>query len=289
VAKRGYYRQDDSTVTLVTRALAAAAVFLSRASRIFVYLGVGSQRLDTLRDASRVLWQDFNAAPQDVAAGLAPVERELFERWVPPASRILVVGSGTGRDLIALAGQGHTLWGVEPSTRAIELSRRFLDARGLTATLVPGFFEDVAPGGPFDAVIFSYFCYGYVPVSARRVRLLRKAAGLLAPGGRLLVSYTVMERPHDLLPRLANLSAAVTGSDWRLEPGDSVSLRLERPAGPLFFFEHAFTVQEVLDELAAAELQVVHHRTEVDYPWVVCAPRERAAHPTITTTPGAAP
>jgi len=257
-------------VTLVTAAMASAALFFSRVSRTFVYLGIGTLRLGPLRDGIRQLWNDFNSTPQDAGAGLSPVEHELFGRWLPDRSRVLVVGSGSGRDLIALGEQGHRMSGVEPATRALELSLGFLRERGLEATVVPGFFEDVDVGGPFDAIIFSYFCYGYIPVSARRVRVLRKAAGLLAPGGRLLVSYTTMERPHPLLVRVANLSAAVTGSDWRLEPGDTVSIRFDKPARPGFFFEHAFTIGEVLDEVAAAGLEIVHHRTASDYPWIVC-------------------
>jgi SAM-dependent methyltransferase len=254
----------------VTRGLARAAVFFSRTAKAFVYLGIGTLRLSAVRDSSRALWDGFNDAPEDVAAGLSPVETDLFGRWLPPASRILVVGAGSGRDLIALGAQGHRLTGVEPSPSAVALNRRFLSERRLEAALIEGFFEDVDLTGPFDAVVFSYFCYSYIPVAARRVQVLRKAAALLAPAGRVFVSYTAAGRPHALLPRLGNLTAALTRSDWRLEPGDSVSLRFERPAPPLFFFEHAFVADEAIAEVAAAGLEILHHRTGSDYPWIVC-------------------
>ena len=125
--------------------------------------------------------------------------------------------------------------------------------------------------GRFDAIVFSYFCYSYIPESARRIACLRKAAGLLAPRGRIFVSYVTMGGPHPMLPRLARLSAALTGSDWRVEDGDAVSLRREGMPRPCFFLEHVFTGPGILEEIAAAGMEVVHHRTAADYPWVICA------------------
>lgn len=255
-------------MTLITAALTRAAHFFSRVSRACVYFGVGTQRLAALREGIQFLWNDTEATPGD-GGGLFPVERELFERYMPRGSRILVVGSGGGRDLIALAGLGYRMSGVEPSPRALELNEGLLRERGLSATLVPGFFEDADVGGPFDAIIFSFFCYSYIPESARRVQVLRKAAGLLAPGGRILVSYVAMGRPHPLLPRLARISAAITGSDWQVEPGDAVSVRADGVPRPCFFVEHVFTTREILDEVAAAGVEIVHHRTASDYPWIV--------------------
>lgn len=96
-------------MTLVTAALASVSGFFSRVSRVFLYLAVGTERLDPLREGIRSVWDDFHAAPEDVSQGLFPVERELFERWLPQGSRILFVGSGSGRDLIALAALGYRI------------------------------------------------------------------------------------------------------------------------------------------------------------------------------------
>jgi SAM-dependent methyltransferase len=258
-------------VTLLTRAVTATAILFSRASRAFVYLAIGTQRLGTLQDGIRIIWNDFAPAHGDTG-GLFPVERELVDRYVPRGGRILTVGSGTGRDLIGLAELGYQMTGVEPAPGAIEQNEQVLREHGLSATLIPGFFEDVAVGGgPYDAVIFSFFCYSYIPMSVRRVQILRKAAGLLSPGGKVLVSYVAAGRPNPRLPRLARLSAAITGSDWRVEEGDAVSMRLDGVPRPCFHLQHVFTTREALDEVAAAGLEVIHHRTAIDYPWIICA------------------
>ena len=255
---------------MITEALTGAARGFGRVSRVFLYLAIGTEPLARFREGVELFWGDPWPMAED-AGTLFPVERELFDRFIPPASRVLVVGCGGGRDLIGLAALGHTMTGVEPSPSAMQLCKSHLHEQGCPATLVQGFFEDAPVNGPFDAIVFSYFCYSYVPESARRIACLRKAAGLLAPRGRIFVSYVVMGGPHPMLPRLARLSAALTGSDWRVEAGDAVSLRREGMPRPCFFLEHVFTGIEILEEVAAAGLEVVHHRTEADYPWIVCA------------------
>jgi SAM-dependent methyltransferase len=250
--------------------LTGVARGFGRASRIFLYLAIGTQRMAGFREGVELLWGDPWIADGD-GGSLFPVEREMFERFIPAHSRVLIVGCGGGRDLLALDAQGHTMTGLEPSPSALDMCDTALRRRGRTATLVRGFFEDARVNGPFDAIVFSYFCYSYIPESQRRIACLRKAAGLLAPGGRVFVSYVVMGGPHPILPRLARLSAALTGCDWRVEDGDSVSLRREGMPRPCFFLEHVFTGDEALEEIAAAGMNVVHHRPAADYPWIICA------------------
>jgi SAM-dependent methyltransferase len=257
-------------VTGITSVLTGTAWGFGRVSRVFLYLAIGTERLARFREGVELMWSDPWPTTGDAGA-LFPVERELFDRYIPPASRVLVIGCGGGRDLIALAALGHTVTGVEPSPQAMDLCEIALREQGRAATLVRGFFEEAPVTGPFDAIVFSYFCYSYIPESARRIACLRKAAGLLAPRGRIFVSYVTMGGPHPMLPRLARLSAALTGSDWSVEDGDAVSLRREGMPRPCFFLEHVFTGLGILEEIAAAGMEVVHHRTAADYPWVICA------------------
>ena len=213
---------------MITQVLTGAARGFGRASRVCLYLAIGTERLARFREGVELMWGD---------------------PW--PA-----------------AGDGGSLFPIE---RELELCEIALREQGRSATLVRDFFEDARVSGPFDAVVFSYFCYSYVPESARRIACLRKAAGLLAPGGRIFVSVVVMDGPHPILPRLARLSAAITGSDWRVEAGDAVSLRRDGMPRPCFFLEHVFTGVEILEEIGTAGMEVIHPRAATDYPWIVCA------------------
>jgi len=255
---------------VITSALTGVARAFGRVSRVFLYLAAGTERMARFREGVELMWGDPWRSDGD-GGSLFRVERETFERFIPPHSRVLVIGCGAGRDLLALEAMGHTMTGVEPAPSALEMCETTLREQGRRATLVRGFFEDVRVGGPFDAIVFSYFCYSYIPESARRIACLRKAAGLLAPGGRVFASYVVMGAPHPMLPRLARLSAALTGGDWRVEAGDAVSLRRDGVPRPCFFLEHVFTGEGILQEMAAAGLDVVHHRTAADYPWIIAA------------------
>jgi SAM-dependent methyltransferase len=88
---------------------------------------------------------------------------------------VLLVGSGSGRELVALVGGGYHVTGVEPARRAVATCRRQLEMRSLTADVIEGFFEDVALPRRFDVIIFSGCCYDFIPESRRRIAALRKA------------------------------------------------------------------------------------------------------------------
>jgi SAM-dependent methyltransferase len=165
--------------------------------------------------------------------------------------------------LLPLLERGCAVMGIDPSATGLTIAKRYLNDRGLRACLVEGFFEDVPIAQTFDAVIFSYYSYAAIPMRRRRIEALRKAASLLKPGGHVVVSYAAPGvRPRPALVRLAQMSAALTRSDWRLEPGDVVSDN--RDQLPSYSFVHIFSTGEVELEASAADLQVVYDRRSGD-------------------------
>jgi SAM-dependent methyltransferase len=243
------------------RRAAGAALFRAgrtadRMARLSHYMAVGTLRLADLRDHIRNGWDDFYATDPLPVPGLLPWEELLADRFLAAGSEVLVMVCGNGRDLLALAERGCRITGVEPSGTAIEQARRALGTRHAASTLVPGFFEDARLCGTYDAVIFSYHCYAFIPVSARRIESLRKAASLLAPGGHIFVSYASgAARPRSVLINAARLVAAICRSDWRLEAGDLVWEN--RGRRPTYSYTHAFRSGELEQEAAAAGLGMV--------------------------------
>ena len=244
---------------LVTRALFSIGFVAGRLSLLVNTLAVSTLTLEEVRVAIRTSWDGFNNRDDEIAMGLTSWEEDLVARFIAPGAEVLVVGAGTGRDVIALAQRQCRVTGIEPSAAALGIGRRALAERGLPATLIEGFFEDVDVAGRFDVVIFSNCTYNSIPGARRRGAALRKAA-LLSDGGPVVVSYTVMRGPSRAIIRLAARLGALSGSDWRAEPGDRAIVH----SGALHGYVHGFQPGEVEAEAAAAGLKLVFQHAYPD-------------------------
>jgi SAM-dependent methyltransferase len=115
----------------------------------------------------------------DVARWLAPVDavdETVLARCVGP---VLDVGCGPGRFVRSLAERGVATLGVDIAETAVELARR----RG-TPALFRSVFNPVPGEGRWPTVLLMD---GNIGIGGDPTRLLRRVAGLLAAGGRLIV------------------------------------------------------------------------------------------------------
>jgi SAM-dependent methyltransferase len=244
---------------ILTRMLFSVARVSGGVATLLHYAGASTLRLAEMKQGIQQTWQRFNGGEEGIGAGLMPWEEDLVGRFIAPEASVLIVGCGSGRDLLSLAERGCRVTGVDPASMALSTARGVLHARQLQAELIDGFFEDVQLSGRYDVVMFSYYSYSYIPESARRIHVLRKAAAHLTTGGHILLSYPAIDRPRPVMIRLARIVGRMCGSDWRLEPGDYVVP--ERAANRVFYsYAHAFEAGEVETEAAAAGLRIVYRR-----------------------------
>ena len=237
------------------RALLASAQGLYKAGNGCLFLAAGLLRRDELQAASVDQYRRFNVSAIDVDAGLSPAEQYFYGRFVRPNSRVLLAGCGTGRDLIGLQLLGHDVTGLEPVAEVVELARQHLNRRGIAASVELGLIERSDLRDRYDAVIFSNGCYSLLQSSAMRVDTLRRIAGHLAPGGRVIVSYHP-GRPQSRLGRWMTWAAArLAASDWIPEKGDTFSRDLY--VAGLIRYHHAFAPGEFARECEAAGLTVI--------------------------------
>src|SRR5438477_5012554 len=138
-----------------------------RVGRLSHYLAVGTLRFADMQDSIRQTWDDFYDTQPAVDSGLLAWEKPLADRLVPAGSKVLVIGCGSGRDLFAFAERGCHVTGVDPSAAALRIARQKADERGWPVTLVEGFFETLRICDAFDVIVFSYFCYSFIPESKR--------------------------------------------------------------------------------------------------------------------------
>lgn len=102
---------------------------------------------------------------------------------------IVELGVGSGRVAVPLALAGHQVRGLDASPAMLALARTRAEQAGVSELLELSLGDLVAPPaslGPAGRVIVPFRPYLHLAGDAQRLRALQGAAGLLAPGGRLV-------------------------------------------------------------------------------------------------------
>ena len=167
------------------------------------------------------------------------VDERVLERAVGP---VLDVGCGPGRHISALARRGVLALGVDVSPAAVRLAR----ARGATA-IERSIFDRLPGAGTWGSALL---LDGNIGIGGRPAALLERVAGLLAPGGRLLLE----------------LDPPGAGTVTR-------QLRLERGGTASEWFAWAHVGVDALDGHAAAAGLAVHDRWCDGGRWFAAAAR----------------
>ncbi|MBI3635946.1 MAG: class I SAM-dependent methyltransferase [Candidatus Rokubacteria bacterium] len=253
---------------LVLAGLDRARATRERAAEITRALTLGLLRRAELEAGIVATWTGW-ATSGDGAAGrdaLFPWEIAVYDRVLRPADRILVIGCGTGRDLIALLGRGYRAKGLDLVPDLTAEARARLARRGLSAPVVTANIRTAVLTGEYDVFIFSWFCYSYLPESHVRVDVLRSLRPHLAPGGRIVISY--IPDPVGMHPRSIRLARAVarlTRGDWRAEDGDVFIATHDGGVA----FQHHFTRDALEAEARAAGFRVLEHYPGAHQPTLV--------------------
>src|SRR5439155_14097911 len=113
------------------RVVHALGLGMHRATRMLAYVAVGFLDRDALRRENEKRWSRFGVDPIHVESGLMTWEERFYDQFVPPGAKLLLVGAGSGRDLIALLKRGHDVDAAELSERAAAYARGAVIAAGL--------------------------------------------------------------------------------------------------------------------------------------------------------------
>ena len=225
---------------------------LITATRALAYTSAGLLKREQLGRAIAGRWSQWGLDERYALLGLFGWEEPFVRRFLKPDDRILIVGSGSGREVIALRRDGYNVEGLEPAAAAAELSRDIMKKAGVQAPIRIGGIETVELDGQFDLFVFSWYCYSYIAHRPTRIAALRSARAHLAPGGRIILSYIIGEPIPKRVPfGAAALAAPITGAGWMPEKNDVLSFE---PGG--LHFEHHFAPGEVEAEGRAAGLKV---------------------------------
>jgi SAM-dependent methyltransferase len=234
---------------------ARVGIALTKIDRVLLHVDVATRPLADVKRALTVYWEDFNRFPDQWTSGFMPWEAALFDRWVRPDDRLLLIGCGSGRDLAAMIPRVAEIVAVEPASESLEIARRSIRSNGRPLTLLHGFVEDVELNGTFDVCWFSYFSYSYIPDCPRRVSILRRLAARLRPGGRIVLTCVCQPRPpRSRAFRIGQFASRLVRNDWQLAAGDEL---LRGQSAQTFHFQHVFSPEELESEVAGAGLRVI--------------------------------
>jgi SAM-dependent methyltransferase len=116
-------------------------------------------------------------------------EARLIDALVPPGSRILDAGCGSGRVAAELFRRGHDVVGVDADEVLLVAAAQ--DHSGPTwvhADLTEVDLSVVSGAQPFDAVVMAGNVMPYLAPDTEQL-VLERLAALLVPGGRLVVGF----------------------------------------------------------------------------------------------------
>jgi SAM-dependent methyltransferase len=239
---------------LAYRVLWRSSNALAKGANACLYLAAGLLRERELNAASQVRWRESVPEVDDVDHGLDPWEQKTYGELIRQTDRVLLIGCGSGRDLIPLVERGYKVTGLDPVPELVDLAKANLARRGLSAPVHAGFIETWDPPEMYDVVLFSGACYSYVRPSARRAATLRRIRTRLTAEGRIIINYMGLVRQSPLSTELTRLSAIVSRADWRPERGDCFSR--DYRVQPILRCEHLFAPGDVARECESAGLRV---------------------------------
>lgn len=220
-----------------------------------LYLGAGLLTIRQLHDVSIIRWEAYAAGEFTELAGLEEWEERVYREVLRSNDRVLLVGCGTGRDLIGLIRLGYDVVGLEQSAALADEARAHLRHLGLESAVIGASAESYPMDAPYDAVVFSLYMYSYIIGAASRVEVLTRARKALLPQGRVIISYATVQRQSPVWISLARLGSVCSSSDWWPEPGDRLHGPLTRT--DVLNLEHQFSPGEVAGECRAAGLRVI--------------------------------
>lgn len=246
--------------TLLVGGLLGVSTLLRRGAGLFTALAIGACDEQELHDRTTSYWDDLEAlqTAEHTDSGLKHWERDFYERFLPVTGTIGLIGCGTGRDLFPLVKRGLTVDGVDGSPKSIERARENLAETGLSASL---FCADIAsfqfPRERYDAFIFSWYLYCYLPGPSRRVSILSQLRQQLCDEGRILLSLPkralISRTPSQ---RASRWMASVTRNP--APPGELDYFLVRNQGGGALMWMRNFDRRQIEEEVAGAGLELSH-------------------------------
>lgn len=191
------------------------------------------------------------ASANYVKQGLLEWEKYAVEKYASRKGTFLILGSGGGREAIALAKMGFRVIGIDSSEKMIKKAKSYASKEGLEIEFRKGDFFDLSPPGElFDYGILSCLMYSSIPTRSLRVKALSQIRAALGEGGMLMIHFCFdPTRKKERLFKLRRFIAKAFGGNREYLEGDSFS-------SAFHFLRHFTSEAEVAEEAKEARFIV---------------------------------
>jgi SAM-dependent methyltransferase len=201
---------------------------------------------------------------------LEPWEAEVLNRYKIHSGRMLVLGSGFGREAMAIARRGLEVIGVDINYVATRAAHQRAQSAGLSARFHQADFLRLPyASASLDFVLLSSGMYSAIPGSSRRQMWLADVGRLLKPDGLALLSFERDQFPYSRIKafcvRLNALLVKLPGSNMSYQPGDDCRFG--------HFFHNFVTEDEIRKELLGAGATIQELDWAKGYAVVALPPR----------------
>ncbi len=155
---------------------------------------------------------------------LSPGEEQFIKQYGFRGARALVMGSGVGRESIALAKLGFQVKAIDASLPMLEAAARNIGKAGGKVDLIHlSLYEISSLGVDFD-MIFLGGNYGMIPTRKLRQKALSEIKKRLKPGGVVYLEFMEYEpsKYAGLRYALYKIIAYLIFGNRQVEPGDFI-------------------------------------------------------------------
>ncbi len=205
-----------SLIRLVAKISQAISVFFNRVSRLLdglVPAVLPPSQLNALTRESYVDYYSKESTKEDLRQkgdALEQWETQVFNMYHVDAGRMLVLGSGLGRESIAIAQRGVTVVGVDTNDLAVRTAVQSARTMGVRAHFsLASFLELPFASASFDFVLLTDVMYSAIPDASARQTWLTGLRHVLKPNGLVILSFESEREPASRLKPICGRLNAV--------------------------------------------------------------------------------
>ncbi len=185
---------------------------------------------------------------------LEPWEEDVVTHHMSRPGTVLVLGTGVGRESIAIAQQGYRVVGLELHFDALHWAIQRATARGASVGFVQASFLAIPTrAGSVDYILFPSVMYSAIPGKRQRQTWLQSIRTSLRPQGRAILNFMVDREPETTAQRLTLVLARhimkLPGANKSYQPGDTCHQS---------HFLHIFRTEEELRSEVAETGATIH-------------------------------